>query len=276
MSERYITWIDGEEATVELFEGADGAIRARIEPAEGEPREVTFQQLDSGADAGRFQLTLPDGRSVQGRLTPPGKGNRILTTGDHRLQVQAISERDAWMGDGGVAQDESEVTVSMPGKVIKALVAVGDAVEQGQPVLIIEAMKMENEVKAGRSGVVTVDQLRESRNGLVLVNAGHGNDEIDIASIKANATTVDHVADLVVRYGLEDGPTLVLLADGNPLNIVTNMGSPEPVLLHFAVLGLTLEWLAGRRLEPGETPVPPALENEAATLALQALGMAHG
>jgi adenosylhomocysteinase len=128
----------------------------------------------------------------------------------------------------------------------------------------------------GRSGVVTVDQLRESRNGLVLVNAGHGNDEIDIASIKANATTVDHVADLVVRYGLEDGPTLVLLADGNPLNIVTNMGSPEPVLLHFAVLGLTLEWLAGRRLEPGETPVPPALENEAATLALQALGMAHG
>ena len=42
------------------------------------------------------------------------------------------------------------------------------------------------------------------------------------------------------------------------------------------VLGLTLEWLAGRRLPPGETPVPPDLENEAATLALQALGMAHG
>ncbi len=128
----------------------------------------------------------------------------------------------------------------------------------------------------GRSQVVTVDLLGKCRNGLVLVNAGHGNDEIDVKGIKAGSSGVDQVADLVVRYGLEDGPTVVVLADGNPLNIVTNMGSPEPVLLHFAVLGLTLEWLAGRRLPPGETPVPPDLENEAATLALQALGMAHG
>jgi len=128
----------------------------------------------------------------------------------------------------------------------------------------------------GQPGVVTVDKLKRSRNGLVLVNAGHGSDEVDVKGIKASATKVDQVADLVVRYGIEDGPTLVLLADGNPLNIVTNKGSPEPVLLHFAVLGLTLEWLAGRKLEAGETPVPPTLENEAATLALEALGMAHG
>jgi adenosylhomocysteinase len=128
----------------------------------------------------------------------------------------------------------------------------------------------------GQPGVIAENQLRNGRNGLVLVNAGHGNDEIDVDSIKAAATGIDQIADLVVRYTLEDGPTVVVLADGNPLNIVTNMGSPEPVLLHFAVLGLTLEWMAARRLKPGETPVPPDLENEAATLALEALGMAHG
>ncbi len=128
----------------------------------------------------------------------------------------------------------------------------------------------------GKPGVVTVDKLKESRNGLVLVNAGHGSDEFDVKAIKAASTTIDQVADLVVRYGIEDGPTLVLLADGNPLNIVTNKGSPEPVLLHFAVLGLTLEWVAHKKLAPGEVRVPPALEDEAAELALQALGMAHG
>jgi len=128
----------------------------------------------------------------------------------------------------------------------------------------------------GKPGVVTVDKLKESRNGLVLVNAGHGSDEFDVKAIKAASTKVDQVADLVVRYGIEDGPTIVLLADGNPLNIVTNKGSPEPVLLHFAVLGLTLEWLTHTTLEPGEVRVPPSLEDEAAELALQALGMAHG
>ena len=128
----------------------------------------------------------------------------------------------------------------------------------------------------GQPGVVTLDKLRESRNGLVLVNAGHGSNEFDIKAIKAASTKVDQVADLVVRYGIEDGPTVVLLADGNPLNIVTNMGSPEPVLLHFAVLGLTLEWLSQTTLKPGEVPVPPEIESEAAELALEALGMADG
>ena len=154
MGARYLTWIDGEEATVELLEHGDGGVRARIEPVDGEPREITFDRLDSGDSQGAFQLTMADGRSVEGRLAPLGKGGRVLTTGEHRLEVHAISERDAWMGEGGVAQDDGEVTVSMPGKVIKALVELGEAVEQGQPVLIIEAMKMENEVKAGRSGVV--------------------------------------------------------------------------------------------------------------------------
>lgn len=151
---RFVTWIDGEEAAVELLEFEDGSVRARIEPVDGEPRIVAFERLDGDTSGGAFQLTMPDGRTVQGRMVPTGKGSRVLTTGDHRLEVQAISERDAWMGEGGMAQDDGEVTVSMPGKVIKALVEVGEAVEVGQPVLIIEAMKMENEVKAGRGGIV--------------------------------------------------------------------------------------------------------------------------
>ena len=153
MGARYLTWIDGAEATVELLEDDAGQIRARLEFEEGEPREISFQRLDEGTGGG-FQLTMPDGRSVEGRLVMAGKGTRVMTTGHHRVEVQAISERDAWMGDGAMGQDSGEVTVSMPGKVIKALVEIGEEVEQGQAVLIIEAMKMENEVKAGRAGVV--------------------------------------------------------------------------------------------------------------------------
>ena len=43
----------------------------------------------------------------------------------------------------------------MQGTIIKLLVDVGDEVEAGQPVAVLEAMKMENNIAAGRSGVVT-------------------------------------------------------------------------------------------------------------------------
>ncbi len=128
----------------------------------------------------------------------------------------------------------------------------------------------------GQSGAIKAPKLLQARNGVVLINAGHGNDEIDVQGIRSAAEKIEQVSDHVVRIRLENGPNLVLLANGHPLNIVTNAGSPEPVLLHFALLGLTLAWIASRKLDPGEMSVPPGLEDEAAQLALKALGMAHG
>ncbi|MCK6505214.1 hypothetical protein L6R53_17745 [Myxococcota bacterium] len=129
---------------------------------------------------------------------------------------------------------------------------------------------------SGKRGVLPVGALSGAREGIVLVNAGHGNDEIDVAGIKAHSAGVDQVAEKVVRYRLEGGPTVALLADGHPLNIVMNSGSPEPVMLHFALLGLTLEWLTRHPVAPGLVQVLPSIEEEAATLALRALGMGHG
>jgi acetyl-CoA/propionyl-CoA carboxylase biotin carboxyl carrier protein len=43
----------------------------------------------------------------------------------------------------------------MQGTIIKVLVAVGDEVEAGQPVCVLEAMKMENNIAAGKAGTVT-------------------------------------------------------------------------------------------------------------------------
>lgn len=123
----------------------------------------------------------------------------------------------------------------------------------------------------GRSGSITVDALANARDGVVLLNAGHGGDEIDISAIARVADKVDNIAKQVVRYRIEDGPRVTVLADGHPLNIVLNNGSPEPILLHFAVLGLSLEQLALQGSGRGEVPVPEELEAEAALLALECL-----
>ena len=123
----------------------------------------------------------------------------------------------------------------------------------------------------GVTGAVDLDTLRKARSGLVLVNAGHGGDEIDVAGLPEISERAVDFGRLCTRYRLPGGAWLSVLGQGHPLNIVTNAGSPEPVLLHFATLGLTLEWLAGQRLTPGEHVLPRDIEREVATLALGAL-----
>jgi biotin carboxyl carrier protein len=69
--------------------------------------------------------------------------------GLHRLEIQdlEIAAPRPVTGDG-------RVKAPIPGQVIDLLVAIGDEVQLGQPLLILGAMKMENEIRAPRSGVI--------------------------------------------------------------------------------------------------------------------------
>lgn len=58
----------------------------------------------------------------------------------------------------------------MPGTILKVLVAVGDSVTENQPLMILEAMKMENEIVASSSGTVSAIHVNEGQT----VNAGDG------------------------------------------------------------------------------------------------------
>ena len=62
---------------------------------------------------------------------------------------------------GAVATGPQVVTADMPGKIVKVEVAVGAAVTAGQPVVIVEAMKMENPIPSPIDGVVTEVAVRE-------------------------------------------------------------------------------------------------------------------
>ncbi|WP_155897121.1 biotin/lipoyl-containing protein, partial [Bacteriovorax sp. BSW11_IV] len=54
-----------------------------------------------------------------------------------------------------------ELMTQMPGKIVKISVNVGDTVVKGQTLVILEAMKMENEIKAGIDGVVKAIHIKE-------------------------------------------------------------------------------------------------------------------
>ncbi len=74
------------------------------------------------------------------------KGKFFLV--ERKTQLQAAEIR-------GSKSKKKEVRTSMPGKVIKVLVKEGERVEEGQPILVLEAMKMQNEIKSPGSGTIT-------------------------------------------------------------------------------------------------------------------------
>jgi pyruvate carboxylase subunit B len=82
------------------------------------------------------------------------------------INLESLSEHDRDSGSSssgkrGKASKEGHVTTTMPGNIVDVLVNEGDTVEAGKPVLIIEAMKMETEVKASIAGKVTAVHIKK-------------------------------------------------------------------------------------------------------------------
>lgn len=59
-------------------------------------------------------------------------------------------------GDDASASGKVEIKTAMPGKVVRILVSEGDAVQKGDGVIVVEAMKMQNEMKSPKDGTITV------------------------------------------------------------------------------------------------------------------------
>lgn len=102
---------------------------------------------------------LVDGRSYTLLATPGARRGRWqIVVGQTRFAVDAVDERTRAileMTGGGVEDTEKVVAAPMPGLVVKVLVAPGETVHAGQGVVVVEAMKMENELKAPGGGVVS-------------------------------------------------------------------------------------------------------------------------
>jgi pyruvate carboxylase subunit B len=105
-----------------------------------------------------LRTLLVGGRSYAFTATQRDRRGRwAIDFGSDRFVAEAIDERTRAlreMAGGAEAEAEKTIAAPMPGLVLKVEVEVGDAVRAGQGVVIVEAMKMENELKAPADGVV--------------------------------------------------------------------------------------------------------------------------
>lgn len=85
----------------------------------------------------------------------PDGTTEIIVNGEH-IPVSVVDPKRRAVGSNGAASGSGKavLTAPMPGKVVKLLVAVGDEVVSEQGLMVVEAMKMQNEVQSPRAGKV--------------------------------------------------------------------------------------------------------------------------
>jgi acetyl/propionyl-CoA carboxylase alpha subunit len=142
-----LDWVDREQRVAVLHGGGE-------EGGEG------------GEGGGRRALVAVDG----------GPGEWVVTLRGRPIRVTVRSHRDRLLAEAatsaGHRSGAAEVRASLPGLVVRVAVSVGDAVGAGDPLVTIEAMKMQNEIRAPRAGrvaEVTVTPGQAIAGGALLV-----------------------------------------------------------------------------------------------------------
>jgi glutaconyl-CoA/methylmalonyl-CoA decarboxylase subunit gamma len=155
---RFSVKVGTKERIVELEE-VDGSLRVLVD---GTARDVDVRQVEAGVwsmmegtqqaiaqvDGAAPKLTVEIAVAGRDPLVVP-----VEVTPARSARIAALARRPT---TGAAAP--AALRSPMPGRVVKILVKVGDRVAVGQPVVVVEAMKMENELRATRAG--TVQALR--------------------------------------------------------------------------------------------------------------------
>ncbi len=116
-----------------------------------------------------FSILL-NGKSYEIRVMPTPTGTLTLQNGRHEFTAEVTDPR-AWRGrrHGALeAEGRQQILAPMPGKIVRVLVQVGEKVEAGQGLLVVEAMKMQNEIRSPKRGTVERLLVKEGQP----VNAG--------------------------------------------------------------------------------------------------------
>src|SRR5579859_5629031 len=128
----------------------------------------------------------------------------------------------------------------------------------------------------GDVNVVDAQHFQAMKDGCIVANSGHFNDEINIPALDQQARTHRPVRPFVEEYEMLDGRRIYLLADGRLLNLAAAEGHPAAVMdMSFANQALSAVYIAENhgKLPPGVYDVPEEIDKEVARLKLESLGV---
>ena len=156
----------------------DGRTRQVVVHREGERFHVTidgrpFDVSAARIDAQVLSLIIETGGTAAGMASfevsvapDAASGQLVVRVGSTPVRVglngrRRFGQHDEHADAGGGPQ---QVTAPMPGKIVRVLVKKGEAVAARQPLVVVEAMKMENELRAGREGTIAEMYAQEGQS----------------------------------------------------------------------------------------------------------------
>ncbi len=142
---KYEVEIQGRQFSIEL-EQRDGRIQARIGPRCYDIEVISPEQ-------GVYTFLAGD-RVYEARVWAPEPNSLNVKIGGHSFSARIIDRRHRRPTSEHRTEGRQNLIAPMPGKVVRVLLCSGDEVALGQGVVVVEAMKMQNEIKSPKSGRV--------------------------------------------------------------------------------------------------------------------------
>ncbi len=152
---KYFISVNGHDHEVSLTE----RLGELIVEVDGEPMDLVYEEVDKLGQVLAIAGDTSFGVSIEGDSSKAG-----ITIAGHFYDVEIEDEREraAHAAARAAGAGGGIVKSVMPGIVVSLLVKEGDTVEEGQALLVLEAMKMQNEISAPVAGVVKRVHVRES------------------------------------------------------------------------------------------------------------------
>lgn len=162
----FIVTYEGKEYRIEAVEKGS-VFQVKID---GEPFEIDVLPVTDS-----HYSFLIRGRSYEVNISGRDEACSVLIGGES-FDISILEERKlrlrAALKPGEAAAARQLISTPMPGKVVKVLVSPGDTVKAGTGIIVVEAMKMQNELKAKGPGTVKEVRAQEGQGvegGAVLV-----------------------------------------------------------------------------------------------------------
>ncbi len=150
LKKRYILNLDGEDITAEITSDPKG-VEVQLAHAPDGPLDVRLVfggQAWSVRRGNRHFLIYLTSLDDKGTIAATLDGRPQLLTAMDEMRAMALSEIDQQDGGGTLMAD-------IPGLIVEIKVSCGQRVKRGEPVIVLEAMKMQNELGAGIDGTIT-------------------------------------------------------------------------------------------------------------------------